>query len=275
MHQIQNILTNTIKWLVPEKDHKKGIILILILFVWVFTMILTPILLHQLGNSLFSTISTITVIIQFLASLLALTMIVHWKKGLAIVVISAIFTYSVELLGSKTGFPFGSYHYTDLLKPQLLDVPLLIPLAWLMMLPPAWAVTTSILGNKRPFWVFSLVSGLVFTAWDLFLDPQMVSRGLWVWHQPGGYFGIPWTNYLGWWASATLLTTLLTKLNILPTNPLEYNYTHRPLVLIYTITWILQAIGLGIFWNQPGPGVAGFLGMGFFAVWAWKKDLSK
>ena len=83
MHQIQNILTNTIKWLVPEKDHKKGIILILILFVWVFTMILTPILLHQLGNSLFSTISTITVIIQFLASLLALTMIVHWKKGLA------------------------------------------------------------------------------------------------------------------------------------------------------------------------------------------------
>jgi putative membrane protein len=202
-------------------------------------------------------------------------MIVPWKKGLAIVVISAIFTYSVELLGSKTGVPFGSYHYTDLLKPQLLDVPLLIPLAWLMMLPPAWAVTTSILGNKRPFWVFSLVSGLVFTAWDLFLDPQMVSRGLWVWHQPGGYFGIPWTNYLGWWASATLLTTLLTKLNILPTNPLEYNYTHRPLVLIYTITWILQAIGLGIFWNQPGPGVAGFLGMGFFAVWAWKKDRSK
>jgi putative membrane protein len=275
MHQIQNILTTTIKWLVPEKDHKKGVILILILFAWVFTMILTPILLHQLGDSLFSTISTITVIIQFLASLLALTMIVPWKKGLAIVVISAIFTYSVELLGSKTGVPFGSYHYTDLLKPQLLDVPLLIPLAWLMMLPPAWAVTTSILGNKRPFWVFSLVSGLVFTAWDLFLDPQMVSRGLWVWHQPGGYFGIPWTNYLGWWASATLLTTLLTKLNILPTNPLEYNYTHNPLVLIYTITWILQAIGLGIFWNQPGPGVAGFLGMGFFAVWAWKKDRSK
>ena len=43
--------------------------------------------------------------------------------------------WTAEAIGSKTGFPFGAYHYTDRLQPQLLGVPLLIPLAWLMMLP--------------------------------------------------------------------------------------------------------------------------------------------
>ncbi|MCB9430398.1 MAG: carotenoid biosynthesis protein [Ardenticatenaceae bacterium] len=99
---------------------------------------------------------------------------------------------------------FGRYHYTDLLQPQIGHVPLLIPLAWLMMLPCAWAVASRFTG-----WRFALLRPSALTAWDQMLDPQMVGWGLWVWQQPGSYFGIPWLNFGGWIFNSVLLTTLL------------------------------------------------------------------
>jgi putative membrane protein len=143
-----------------------------------------------------------------------------------------------------------------------------------MMLFPAWAVSQVILrphqarlGRAYPF-VFAALSGLAFTAWDLYLDPQMVSRGLWEWESivssgsfSGGYFGIPWSNYLGWWVSSSLLTLLLRPANL----------PAAPLLMIYTLTWLFQAMGLGVFWGQAGPALTGFIGMGFFALWAWRQ----
>jgi hypothetical protein len=45
-------------------------------------------------------------------------------------------------------------------------------------------------------------------------------------------------------------------------------------MLIYTLTWVFQAIGLGLFWGQPGPALLGFLSMGILVIWAWRKELS-
>jgi putative membrane protein len=163
----------------------------------------------------------------------------------------------VEYIGSKTGFPFGRYHYSDRLQPQLGHVPLLIPVAWLMMLPPAWAIAETIAPQHGLGFV--VVSALAFTAWDLYLDPQMVRWRLWVWERPGGYFGIPWVNYGGWILASGTMTAIL-RPGDLPLVPLQ---------LIYVITWLLQVIGLGVFWQQPAPALCGFLGMGSLVVWAW------
>ncbi|MEZ4673246.1 MAG: carotenoid biosynthesis protein [Caldilineaceae bacterium] len=132
---------------------------------------------------------------------------------------------------------------------------MLIPLAWLMMLPPAWAVGSAITGNHHGL-RFLLVSSAAFTAWDFFLDPQMVAWGYWVWPDSGGYFGIPWLNFLGWFCGA-LLITMVARPAALP----------RPqLVTIYVITWLLQSIGQALFWGMPGPALVGCLTMGSF-VW--------
>jgi lycopene beta-cyclase len=167
-----------------------------------------------------------------------------------------VLAWGVEWLGSNTGFPFGRYHYTPLLQPQFLGVPLLIPLAWLMMLPPAWGVAELILGKRGGMLGLAGLSGLAFTAWDLYLDPQMAARGLWVWEIPGSYFGIPWLNFLGWWLSASLITILIRPRSL----------PRHPLLVIYALTWAFQAIGMGVFWGQPGPALAGFAGMGVFAI---------
>ena len=163
--------------------------------------------------------------------------------------------WTSEAVGSKTGFPFGAYHYTDRLQPQLLGVPLLIPLAWLMMLPPAWAVAQRITRRSTGL-LFVAVSALAFTAWDLFLDPQMVNWGLWVWDQPGQYFGIPLVNYAGWFLVSALIT-VLARPSALPT---------RPLFVIYALTWLIETMGLILFWGMYGPAAAGFIGMGLFVA---------
>lgn len=170
-----------------------------------------------------------------------------------------LLTWLAEAIGTATSWPFGAYNYTSRLQPQLAHVPLLIPLAWLMILPSAWAVAYQIVGRwSGP--LFVAVSALALTAWDLFLDPQMVAWGLWVWSEPGGYFGIPWLNFMGWLLTAALITSVVRPRDL----PVA------PLVVIYVVTWLLESIGLFFFWGLPGPAVVGFITMGSLVWLAWR-----
>lgn len=227
------------------------------LVAWVLATVSLPILKWIWGERTIVWGVGVGVVLQAGAVVAVLWSVWGPQRALLIALVVAGLGWTVEYVGSTTGFPFGRYHYTDKLQPQLGHVPLLIPLAWLMMLPPAWAIAGQIAGSPR--WAFAAVSAVAFAAWDLFLDPQMVGWGLWVWDQPGRYFGIPWTNFAGWALAAAAMTAILRP----DPGPIS------PLWLVYAITWLLETIGLGIFWRQPGPAVCGFLGMGSMLTWAW------
>ena len=168
--------------------------------------------------------------------------------------------WAAEYVGSRTGIPFGRYEYTDRLQPQLGKVPVVIPIAWLMMLPASWAVGMSAAEGLHTS-IGIAASALAFTAWDLFLDPQMVAWGLWRWSPPAGhrprYFGIPWINYAGWFAVSAVITGLL-----YPAATAAADLPRDPLILIYGITWFLELFGQLFFWSLRGPAVAGGIGMG-------------
>ncbi len=238
------------------------------LLLWLGVLIATPIALWVYGAGAFPLLASLGVLAQLVATLLGLAL--GWPARRIIATLAGVmaFAWLVEAVGQATGLPFGAYAYTPALQPQLGGVPLLIPLAWMMMLAPAWAVTESILHPLRSrlgrgYWpAFAALAGLAFTAWDLYLDPQMVARGLWAWENPKGYFGIPWSNYLGWWVSAALVTGLVRPGGM----------PRFPLFVIYALTWVFQAVGLGIFWGQSGPALAGFAGMGVFALLAWRAE---
>lgn len=224
---------------------------------WLGALIGLPIALWTIGESARTPLVMLGVSAQA-----ALTLRLLWRKlgaqaALRLASGVAVLGFAAEFIGSKTGFPFGAYDYTPALQPQLAGVPLLIPLAWLMMLPSAWAVG-SILACKlappaRFGWAQAGFSALAMTAWDLFLDPQMVAWGLWVWQDlSGGFFGIPWSNYAGWLLVSGGITLLLRPVNL----------PQQPLLWMYLVTWILQSIGLAFFWGQPAPASIGFLIMG-------------
>jgi putative membrane protein len=236
---------------------------------WLLLMVLTPVALWAGGERGFIALTIAGVLTQLSAVLVLLAG--RWSAARLARVVSLVLlcSWAVEFLGSRTGFPFGAYQYSPLLQPQLGGVPLLIPAAWLMMLLPSWAIASRLCSPHRRL-IFALVSGLVFTAWDLYLDPQMVANGLWAWQQPGAYFGIPLTNYLGWWLAATLITLAAAPPDL---HLLLDDLQARGLALVYSLTWLLQAAGLAFFWGQPLPALCGFIGMGIFVLLFWRKEL--
>lgn len=243
------------------------------LVLWALAMISVPVLGWTLGPDAVRAGVIAGVVLQAAASLTALATAWGAAATLRVALVVLPLAWAVEFVGSRTGLPFGQYDYTQALQPQLLGVPLLIPLAWLMMLPPAWAVAEALLrrgATRGPRVAFLATAALAFTAWDLFLDPQMVAWGYWVWQTPGGYFGIPWSNYLGWWLSALLISAAVFALRP-PLPPLP----QRPLLTLYTATWLLQSVGLALFWQQPGPAAVGFVAMGALSLAAWTAHLRR
>lgn len=237
-----------------------------LLLAWIASMLSMPIVQWIVGDAGLIAGVVLSVLLQGSLAVLLLGRAAGLPRTAAIVAIVVLVAWASEAIGSKTGVPFGAYHYTDRLQPQLLDVPLLIPLAWLMMLPPAWAVAQRITGHAgnrsglRSRIAFIAASALAFTAWDLFLDPQMVHWGLWAWDQPGAYFGIPLVNFAGWLGVSALITALARP----PRLP------DRPLLVVYTATWLIETAGQALFWQLYGPAAAGFAGMGLFVLLAWR-----
>lgn len=222
--------------------------------VWALGMISLPIVLWTSGDGLLPDAVTVTTILQASAVVLILRDSWGWQRTFVSVVAMAVLGWLIEYVGSTTGFPFGTYRYTARLQPQVVGVPLLIPVAWFMLLPCAWTIARYLAGKRQ--WLFVGLSVLAFVAWDLFLDPQMVLWDFWRWTQAGGYFGIPWSNYMGWALAALVMTLAIRP----PAKPAGL------LVVIYGLTWFFEVFGLLFFWNLSGPALVGGAAMGGFLL---------
>ncbi|HVN11915.1 MAG TPA: carotenoid biosynthesis protein [Kineosporiaceae bacterium] len=143
------------------------------------------------------------------------------RAALAVLTGAAGLGLAAEAVGVATGWPFGRYAYTDTLGPRVLGVPLVVPLAWTMMAYPALVAARRLVpgvgwsGLRRAATV-ALVGGVTLAAWDLFLDPQMVAAGHWVWADPSpslpGVPTVPLGNTAGWLLVGIVMTALLDRL---------------------------------------------------------------
>ncbi len=234
---------------------------LVILGVWLLGMVSLPILRWTVGAKAIPGGVSITVLLQAAAAVSVLGTAWGPLNVGAAVILVPLCGWLVEFLGSRTGFPFGDYSYTKALQPQIGGVPVIIPVAWLMMAPAAWAVADAVLPNGHIV-LRACIAGAAFTAWDLYLDPQMVAWGFWAWHKKGRYFGIPIINFLGWFFAASVMS-LVVGLAVgglaVPTGPL---------LVMYVLTWLLQGFAQAVLWRMPATAAIGFVGMGVFAVLA-------
>ncbi len=175
---------------------------------------------------------------------------------------------AVEALGTATGFPFGAYRYGPRLGPMLLDVPLLIPLAWCMAAYPMLLLARR-LGRSRTQVV--LIGAWTLTAWDLFLDPQMVGEGHWAFANPTpalpGSPGIPLTNYAGWFATGLLIFWVLDHL---PRTPADDRMPHLLMGWIY----FSNVMAAAVFFGRPLVAAWGALAMGL-TVLPWARLIAR
>jgi putative membrane protein len=173
--------------------------------------------------------------------------------ALAIVVV----TFLMEIVGSKTGFPFGEYDYTGALTPQLFGVPIVVAFAWA-------GITFTVHGALRDVRRGRVVlMACAITAWDTFLDPQMVGEGYWQW-QPASpaYRGIPLFNYLGWLLTASIPSAIAVAVCGRPHND---RASELPRITYATLA-VLSTIGFAVFFDDMVVAVVGGVAMGIF-VW--------
>ncbi len=122
-----------------------------------------------------------------------------------------------EALSVHTGFPFGPYYYTPLFGPGVLGVPLIIPLAWYVIVYLGYVVTNLMIerqplvgGSARQAIWLSLIGAGVVTAYDLSADPFMVRTiGAWVMLNPGDYFGEQLRGFAGWTLVSFLIAVVV------------------------------------------------------------------
>lgn len=173
--------------------------------------------------------------------------------------LTLFFGWAIEAVGTATGFPFGAYYYDDRLGPHVGAVPWLIPLAWAMMSYPAYLAATCAF-RSRPLRV--VVAAAILAAWDLFLDPQMVSEGHWSFTHPQpdlpGVPGIPLSNFAGWAVAALVLMTLI---DLVARSPLPAPPASPPFVLL-TWVYLSNILANAVFFGRPAVAVIGAVGMG-------------
>jgi uncharacterized membrane protein len=133
-------------------------------------------------------------------------MFYQWRGILIFFAICLVVGNIFENVGVRTGFPFGHYYFTDLMGPKLFVVPIQLGLAYLGMAYLSWTVARLILGGMRNplegsrVVTLPLVAAFVMVAWDFAQDPVWSTiLHLWIWQQGGAYFGVPVSNFLGWY----------------------------------------------------------------------------
>ena len=129
----------------------------------------------------------------------------RFRDVLVFAAITLVVSNIFENMSIVTGFPFGHYYYTDGLGPKLFLVPILIGPAYLGTGYLSWMLARVILGateQRLPgYSIFTVpvLASFIMVSWDLSFDPiASTINHQWIWEQGGSYFGVPFSNFMGW-----------------------------------------------------------------------------
>ncbi|WP_438346681.1 carotenoid biosynthesis protein [Methylorubrum populi] len=160
-----------------------------------------------------------TALAQATAALSIAVLVVHAILALgrvraaAFLAICLTVTFAIENLGVATGIPFGAYTFRvapDL--PHVGTIPIIVGPLYFGLGYPAWIIACLLLGtdiggpaNRRELVFTPVVAAFTLTQWDVVMDPANATIGrAWAWFESGGYFGVPLSNFLGWFLTTWL-----------------------------------------------------------------------
>jgi uncharacterized membrane protein len=136
-----------------------------------------------------------------------------WRAALTFLVLCLAITFTIENIGIATGFPFGRYHFEVApTLPHVGAVPIIVGPLYFAMGHFSWVIASILIGEAepRPSRLFTrialpVVAAFVMVQWDVVMDPPNATLGhAWIWHDGGGYFGVPLSNFLGWYLTVWL-----------------------------------------------------------------------
>lgn len=159
----------------------------------------------------FVLVSSLFIVLLALPSYISLLRWLGVPRGLSLLIIFSLLPLMVEGFAVSSGFPYGPFFYsTHLGEPIAGLVPWTVAFAYLPILLGALTLACRPAGKRRYLQVGAGVLFLLIA--DLVIDPAAVYAGFWVWREPGLYYGIPLSNFLGWAFTGTLYLLLFRAL---------------------------------------------------------------
>lgn len=174
----------------------------------------------------------------FAAYIIAAVPHLGWKRVFSFTAIGYLAAFASEFSSINTGFPYGWYYYIDRTSSKELwiaGVPFFDSLSYvflcycsyataLFFLSPLKSVRSDLvpletLALRRSFSAL-LLGSLLQTYLDIIIDPVALQGGRWFlgeiygYRESGHHFGVPLTNYLGWFLVSGIMIFLLQKLAV-------------------------------------------------------------
>jgi uncharacterized membrane protein len=169
----------------------------------------------------------------FAAYLVAAVLHLGWRKTIWFTVVGYLIAFSSEYSSINNGFPYGWYYYIETTKGQELwvaGVPFFDSLSYVFLCYVSYTTALLVLGPlkrlrgdlvvletsrlRRSFSVL-LLGALFQTFLDIVIDPVALQGRRWFLGQIYGYrehgihFGVPLSNYLGWFLVSALMILAL------------------------------------------------------------------
>ena len=129
-----------------------------------------------------------------------------WRRSLRFLAIAGFIEFIAEFASTRVGVPFGGYEYTAMSQGQelyLTNIPLFVPVSFGVAVWAGRSLAQVGMRARTPGRLI-VVGALTAAALDLIIDP-MTLRGrqwflgpLYQFDSTTGWFGVPWTNALGW-----------------------------------------------------------------------------
>ena len=131
-----------------------------------------------------------------------------WRRTLLFGAWVGPVAWLAEFSSTRTGVPFGLYHYTGTTRGQelfLANVPLMDCLSFAFLAYAAFCLARAALrSTPPPAPVVAVVAGVLMMLLDVVIDPVAVRGDRWflgrIFYYPEGgvYFGVPASNFAGW-----------------------------------------------------------------------------
>jgi uncharacterized membrane protein len=190
----------------------------------------------------------------FLACYLALaTLHLGLGRTLAFLVLGYLTAWLMELSSIHTGFPFGLYIYIPATVDRelwVMGVPFMDSLSYVFLAYASFTMALLALGSGRwqegtyhleetlalrTSWRTTVLSAVLMMTLDIVIDPVALRGYRWflgqIYSYPeyGVYFGVPLSNFAGWFLVAFIMTRLLQFLIARLPAPLRWNPGRRPI----------------------------------------------
>ena len=164
--------------------------------------------------------------IMILVTIIFVDLLFFAHASMIIGLVPAIRMFLIGILGAFCfeeflSLPTGIYYFTDLMGPKIDKAPVAIGLCWMSVFYMGWFMANLVCDgapsprrNSIPRIIAkSAVAALIVSATDLVADPVSVEAGLWVWVDGGPFYGVPYSNYIGWFFVGTIILSIIGIVN--------------------------------------------------------------